>query len=277
MYEPRVKETTTTTGTGNLTTAGAVTNFRTFNTAYGLNRMFKYTIVDSVNDDWETGFGYLSAATTLVRAAVIRSSNSDAAVTLGSGTKAVMVAAAADDLIGRSVFPSNVVVMSEHITEIEASNTNSIDANEIHYQPIIIGNRGTFDEFTFEVTTIGTNMRLGLYDDLNGLPQNLLAVHDTSFSVGTIGVKTATFDGGSLELWPGVYWIGFTVDATVALRAAGLDSVMCGTLGFDGGSLDGNVRYDKTRTYAAMPDPADVASLTLRETGNYASIGLVTV
>lgn len=87
MFADRVKETTTSTGTGDLTTAGAVSGFRTFNTAFGTNRPFKYAIVGGT--EWETGWGYLSASTTLVRARVSESSNSNALVNFSAGTKEV--------------------------------------------------------------------------------------------------------------------------------------------------------------------------------------------
>jgi hypothetical protein len=95
-FYDRVKETTTTTGTGNITLAGAVTGFVSFNTAVGLNTLFDYMIeaVDA-NDlptgDWEVGVGYLSNSTTLVRSIVRTSTNSDnmgyALVNFAAGTK----------------------------------------------------------------------------------------------------------------------------------------------------------------------------------------------
>jgi hypothetical protein len=90
LVAPLVRETTTTTGTGNLTLAGVPDAvYQTFNTAFGLNRVFHYFIFDDTNNAWEDGEGYLTDSTTLVRAQILLSSNSNAAVNLGSGTKAV--------------------------------------------------------------------------------------------------------------------------------------------------------------------------------------------
>jgi hypothetical protein len=87
-YADRVKDTTTTTGTGNVTLSGtAPTGFQTFNAAFGTNKKFEYTI--ELNSEWETGEGYLSASTTLVRATVIASSNAGALVNFSAGTKNV--------------------------------------------------------------------------------------------------------------------------------------------------------------------------------------------
>lgn len=86
-FSDRVKETTTTTGTGNITLAGAVSGFETFNTAFGTSVNLYYAIVGTT--EWEVGLGHLSASTTLVRDTVLASSNSDTAVNFSSGTKQV--------------------------------------------------------------------------------------------------------------------------------------------------------------------------------------------
>lgn len=93
-FADRVKETTTTTGTGNITTAGAVTGYQSFNNAFGTGVTFEYTIeaVDGSGvptGDWEVGEGHLSGSTTLVRDTVYTSSNSNALVNFSAGTKNV--------------------------------------------------------------------------------------------------------------------------------------------------------------------------------------------
>lgn len=85
----RVKETSTTTGTGNVTLAGAVAQFQSCNTAFGLNVYFQYAIVGQAGTEWETGLGYLSGSTTLVRERVTSSSNSNALVNFSAGAKDV--------------------------------------------------------------------------------------------------------------------------------------------------------------------------------------------
>lgn len=92
----RVKETTITTGTGDLTLDGAVSQFRSFNTAFGTNSVFQYAIVGQSGTEWEIGFGHLSGSTTLVRDLVKSSSNSGALVSLSAGTKNVFATIAAD-------------------------------------------------------------------------------------------------------------------------------------------------------------------------------------
>lgn len=77
-FADRVKETSATTGTGDLTLAGAVTGFQTFNAAFGLNEVFAYCIENGAA--WEVGNGYLTSSTTFVRDEVLASSNSNALV-----------------------------------------------------------------------------------------------------------------------------------------------------------------------------------------------------
>lgn len=89
LYADRVKETSTSTGTGNFTLAGAVSQFRGFNAVFGTNVRFYYAIVGQTGTEWEVGEGYLSGSTTLVRDDIFSSSNSNAAVNFSSGTKDV--------------------------------------------------------------------------------------------------------------------------------------------------------------------------------------------
>lgn len=87
----RVQETTTTTGTGTVTLAGAVSGFRSFAAVGNGNSTF-YTIVDSTGSDWEIGVGtYTLSGTTLSRDTVLSSSNAGSLVNFSAGTKNVFV------------------------------------------------------------------------------------------------------------------------------------------------------------------------------------------
>lgn len=83
----RVQETSTTTGTGTLTLAGAVTGYASFASIGNGNNCY-YTITDGTN--WEVGIGtYTAAGTTLSRTTVLASSNAGSLVTFPAGTKNV--------------------------------------------------------------------------------------------------------------------------------------------------------------------------------------------
>lgn len=91
LYSDRVYETTTTTGTGTITLAGAVAGFTTFTSQYAVGDEFSYLIERGA--EWEIGIGQLLTSTTLERKAenVLRSSNADALVSFSAGTKKVLV------------------------------------------------------------------------------------------------------------------------------------------------------------------------------------------
>lgn len=91
VLKDRVKETSTTAGTGTLTLAGAVTGFQSF-AAVGSGNTTYYAIVDNVTGAWEVGVGtYTASGTTLSRTTVLSSSNSGALVTFTANSKDVFV------------------------------------------------------------------------------------------------------------------------------------------------------------------------------------------
>jgi len=102
----RVQETTTTTGTGTVTLAGAVSGYQTF-AAVGNGNSTYYTIAGGA--EWEVGIGtYTSSGTTLSRTTVISSSNSGSLVSFSAGTKNVFVTYPA----ARSIPTNRAIVMS---------------------------------------------------------------------------------------------------------------------------------------------------------------------
>lgn len=89
----RVKDTTTTTGTGNVTLSGtAPSTFRTFGSVAANNDTFFYAIRHQSANEWEVGFGtYVSATPAVARTTVIASSAGGSAVTFSAGTKDVWI------------------------------------------------------------------------------------------------------------------------------------------------------------------------------------------
>ena len=91
VINDRVKETSTTTGTGTFDLAGVATGFEGFVAGIGTGNTTYYTIFNQGTTEWEVGRGTVTDATpdTLARTTVISSSNGDAAVNFTSGTKDV--------------------------------------------------------------------------------------------------------------------------------------------------------------------------------------------
>jgi hypothetical protein len=91
VINDRVKETSTTTGTGTLDLAGAQQGFETFVAGIGNTNTTYYAIFNQGTAEFEVGIGTVTDATpdTLSRTTIISSSNGDAAVNFTGGTKDV--------------------------------------------------------------------------------------------------------------------------------------------------------------------------------------------
>ena len=90
VINDRVKETSTTTGTGAMALGGAVTGFETFGAGIGNSNTTYYCIFNQGTSEFEVGLGTLDGTSAnLTRTTVISSSNGDAAVNFTSGTKDV--------------------------------------------------------------------------------------------------------------------------------------------------------------------------------------------
>ena len=94
----RVRETTTTAGTGTVTLLGAVTNFERFSANLSDSDTTYYAIVDNTNNAFEVGVGTYSS-NTLARGTIFASSNSNNKVDLGVGTKEVFITVPASKIV----------------------------------------------------------------------------------------------------------------------------------------------------------------------------------
>jgi len=100
----RVRETTTSVGTGAITLNGPFIGFQSFATGVGDNNTTYYAVANLTNSEWEVGLGtYDLASNTLSRDAVIKSSSADALVNFGAGTKDIICTMPAE----RSVYVAN--------------------------------------------------------------------------------------------------------------------------------------------------------------------------
>ncbi len=169
----RVQETTTTTGSGVLTLAGAVTNFKTFASRMATSDTCWYAIVDSTNSAWEVGLGTLASSTTLDRTAVTASSNSDAAVSFAAGTKNVFITQGAGTSISMDSIatpavppPGGIVVFSKDVGGRNMPAYIGASGLDSALQPILgrnklawaqaVGNATTMSLMGIAVTAVGT-------------------------------------------------------------------------------------------------------------------------
>lgn len=117
IYADRVKETTTSTGLGNIILAGTLTGFRTFASIISIGESFYYCIDGGTSGEWEVGIGVLTDATTLVRSSVLSSSNADAAVSFSAGAKTVFVTIAADGVSAPAAMQTTLDTISAFANE----------------------------------------------------------------------------------------------------------------------------------------------------------------
>ena len=111
VVKDRIKETTTTTGTGTVTLIGADSGFQAFSVLGDGNTTY-YAITSGT--DWEVGTGtYTASGTTLSRDTVLESSNGGTAITL-SGTSVVFCTYPAEK--AAVLDANNQLVLSEDAT-----------------------------------------------------------------------------------------------------------------------------------------------------------------
>ena len=92
----RVKDTSTTTGTGNITVSGSAPfGYRTFSTVLSVSDTFYYAIQGQSTAEWEIGVGTYASTNQFARTTVLASSASNSAVSFSSGTKNVFITLAA--------------------------------------------------------------------------------------------------------------------------------------------------------------------------------------
>jgi hypothetical protein len=124
VVNDRVKETSTTTGTGTFDLGGAVSGFESFVTAIGNGNTTYYSIVNE-NGEFEVGLGTVTdaATDTLSRDTIISSSNSDAAVNFTAGTKNVFCTLPASKAV--------ILDSSGNIVANNGSNLTNLDADNL--------------------------------------------------------------------------------------------------------------------------------------------------
>lgn len=132
VLKDRVKETTTTTGTGTVTLAGAVPGYQSFSAIGNTNTTY-YTIAGQGTTEWEVGIGtYTSSGTTLSRDTVLASSNSGSLVNFSAGTKDVFC----DYPAGRAVIGGEGYV--ENAYTINNSSSVTTGSNALSVGPLTV-------------------------------------------------------------------------------------------------------------------------------------------
>ena len=197
VLNDRGKETSTSTGTGTINLAGAVSGFEGFVAGIGSTNTTYYAIAHQSANEWEVGIGTITDATpdTLARSTILSSSNSDSAVDFTAGTKDVFC-----------TYPAGKAVFKD-----ASDNTNFADSEKIvfgtgaDFEILHNSSTGNLLNLTtnpLEIHQAASNSVLQLIND-SGSHNQVLQIFDGSTQHGSISTDTGKLkiDGiGVLEL-----------------------------------------------------------------------------
>ena len=134
----RVKETTTTAGTGTITLAGAATGFQSFAVVGDGNTTF-YTIASQTGNEWEVGVGtYATSGTTLARTTVLSNSSATqpSALNFSAGTKDVFVTYPAGFAVASTNVGTSGQLLTSNGTGVAPTYQTSTAASKAYVQAI---------------------------------------------------------------------------------------------------------------------------------------------
>lgn len=237
MFATGIIESTTTTGTGNLTIA-QVTGYPRVNDywPFGSNIPIPYTIIDSSATPAkviEEGFGYLTTdANTFVRSYITGSYVSGTltrfgtAASLAAGTKYLLAglhtsATTAIPLPSKAcsvVNASHPYLLPENIYQVQTTGSVTAGtANRGYYFPVKYDFFGKVDAFMLRAGGTVT-ADLGLYPcDYTTFKPKGPAIAAAANCAVSSGIQTFTFSGGAIVLTPGWYFLYVNQASTATL------------------------------------------------------------
>jgi hypothetical protein len=213
VLKDRVKETTTTTGTGSFSLAGAVTGYDSFGQIGSGNTTYYAVYLDG-GSEWEVGIGTYTAPSTLSRDTILASSNSGSVVTFSAGQKTIWC----DYPAGKAVYTDATGSISQTIVNISG----------------ITGDISTPDSITFDTTAAETSATAKLFwDDGDGVLSNGLKGGNVTLQVGTQQYARVYNDSGTTLTKGQVVYISGAQGNRVAVKLARADveATSFGTIG----------------------------------------------
>ena len=222
VLNDRVKETTTTTGTGTVNLGGAQTNFETFVAGIGNSNTTYYAIVHRSSAEFEIGLGTITDASpdTLARTTVISSSNSDSAVNFSAGTKDVFCRMPASKAVhedGSSdvTLPNDLILGSDSsvlkfgadsdttLTHTDGTGLTLNSTNKLLFRDSALGINssadGQLDLFAdTEIQIVATTIDINGNVDVSG---DITVGDDLTVEGGVIDLKTNSGSRAQLKLY----------------------------------------------------------------------------
>ena len=218
-YADRVKETTTTTGTGPLTLAGAVPGYQSFTAALTTGALVTYGLLNG--NAWEVGQGtFTTSGLTLSRTLIASSTGSLLSL---SGTSTVFLTVAARDAANLASPPWNWAqptgTIAETFPRILATNSGALfTAGQLYLTLCWMPAGAVVNTIAFTSgspgLTLGTSPHLwfAIYDQaLNLLAQT---TDDTAATWGSYAVHAEPLAAPLTLTYTGLYYVGICIAQT---------------------------------------------------------------
>jgi hypothetical protein len=197
----RVKETTTTTGTGTVTLLGAVTGFQSFAVIGNANTTY-YTIAGQTSNEWEVGIGtYTLSGTTLARTTILSNSSGTqpSALSFSAGTKDVFVTYPSGKSVNLDA-SGNATTLGTPVAFVGTNITGTASG-------LTAGNVTTNANLTGGVTSVGNAATVVTNANLTGdvtsvgnatsIAAGVIVDADINASAGIVDTKLATISTAS--------------------------------------------------------------------------------
>jgi len=203
VYADRVKETTTTTGTGTINLDGAPTGYRTFIAGAGNGATVSYCIAHQSNGEWEVGSGTVTDGTpdTLSRGAVQSSSNAGAAVNFSAGTKDVFLVITASDFssAARGATAARVMFSAAALDSVGTNGASLLNLGNATTARLCRGFDDTTETYTYGLFQVPDSINTAgtvLFNAIGGLRSST-----TGNVLWTFGER----ESATGEAWTGAY------------------------------------------------------------------------
>ena len=220
VVKDRVKQSTTTTGTGSIVLNGTVSGFQTFTNALSDGDTTYYAIFEVSTNEWEVGVGtWTESTTTLARTTVLASSNSNSAIDLSAQAEVFITQPA-----GKAAFfdPSgDLTLVQDPTSNLQAATKQYVDtiaAAGLHYHDPVrveqegnlsatysngtagvgatLTNNSTQAALTIDGVALSLNDRVLIYEQTNGYENGVYTVTNVG-SASTNWVLTRATDADS--------------------------------------------------------------------------------
>jgi hypothetical protein len=203
VLKDRVKESTTTTGTGTLTLLGAENGYQAFS-AIGNGNTCYYAISSGGQAEWEVGIGtYTASGTTLSRDTILSSSAAGAAVNFPAGVKDVYVVYPSDKAVyeqptGETILNNGpITVIGTNVTSFTSfsASLGEFYANIDGYAQLYVQNLNSGQNASTDIVAYNDETGGNVFVDVGVAGTNY---SEAAFPIFTPNVGYLYNDGGDL-------------------------------------------------------------------------------